>query len=362
VLIFNPNGDEVKSFRYQFLVDGIAWLPDSTGMFLQCRSQETNFRSQIKFQPYPSGALQNITNDLNEYRNISVTNDGRSLATTEEQKSLAVYLGNTPATWPGEIRLNSSPLTSGQAEGGWLQWSLDGKIFFDDEDFHSFQMNPNGASRERVPDRDTNAVYGLSCGSQATVFATLRDNMLNLFRQDRTSGEIKQLTFEHDAERPTCTRDGKTVYFDNNLDGPTVKRVLTNGGKPEVVAANSENPSLSPDEKRIAFFQFSSAHKVQIVIQDVGGSGNKTFLSSEQVVRGPQWAPDGRALILDKRTGAGSNLFYQPLDGSKPTQLTHFDSEPLWISAYSISPDGKQIAITRAHVNDSDLVMFSNFR
>jgi hypothetical protein len=32
------------------------------------------------------------------------------------------------------------------------------------------------------------------------------------------------------------------------------------------------------------------------------------------------------------------------------------------IAACSFSPDGKQIAITRGRVNDSDLVMFSNFR
>jgi Tol biopolymer transport system component len=56
------------------------------------------------------------------------------------------------------------------------------------------------------------------------------------------------------------------------------------------------------------------------------------------------------------------NLFYQPLDGGKPTQITHFDSEPLGIAAYAFSPDGKQIAITRSRTNDSDLVMFSNFR
>ena len=69
-----------------------------------------------------------------------------------------------------------------------------------------------------------------------------------------------------------------------------------------------------------------------------------------------------QALILDKLTGAGSNLFYQPLDGAKPTQITHIDSEPLAIGMFSISPDGKQIAIGRSKVNDSDLVMFSNFR
>ena len=76
------------------------------------------------------------------------------------------------------------------------------------------------------------------------------------------------------------------------------------------------------------------------------------------------WAPDSRALLVSKSTGAGANLFYQPLDGSKPTQLTRFDTEPLWVASYSFSfsPEGKQIAIGRARVNDSDLVMFSNFR
>jgi Tol biopolymer transport system component len=66
--------------------------------------------------------------------------------------------------------------------------------------------------------------------------------------------------------------------------------------------------------------------------------------------------------VVSKSTGAGSNLFYQPLDGSKPTQLTHFENEPLGVSSFSFSPDGKRIVIGRSRVNDSDLVMFSNFR
>ncbi len=273
VLIFSPQGALLKSFSFQFLVDGITWLPDSSGMFLQVRSRETNFRSQIKFQPYPSGTLQNITNDLNEYRNITVTADGKGLATIQELRSSAVYVGNAPTKWPGEIKQNATPVTSGQAEGGWLQWGVDGKLYFNDEDFHAYRMNPDGSSRARVPDRDTNATFDIGCGPQAIVFALLRDNMLNLFRQDLASGETKQLTFERDAESPACTRDGKTVYYDDYLDGPSLKRVSTSGGKPELVAANSSNGvSLSPDDKRVAFFQFSGTggeHKVMLVLQNV---------------------------------------------------------------------------------------------
>jgi len=365
VLVFTPSGELVKSFPLPLLVDGIAWLPDSTGMFLQCRAREMNFRSQIKFQPYPSGTLQNVTNDLNEYQDVTVTADGKALATVQKQQSSAVYLGTVPAKWPAEINVGSTPVTTGQAEGSWVEWSIDGKLLFDDQDFHSFKMNPDGSSRASVPDRDTNSAYPISCGPDALVFALLRDNNFNLFRYSMSTRETKQMTFERDAEWPACTRDGKTLYYFDNLEGPSLKRVSTAGGSPELVAANSGNGvSLSPDETRIAFFQFSGTggtHKVLIVTQNVNG-GNQIFLPSNEVVRGPQWAPDGRALLLDKKTGAGSNLFYQPLDGSKPTQLTHFDTEPLWISAYALSPDGKQIAITRARVNNSDVVMFSNFR
>src|SRR5262249_2626244 len=134
---------------------------------------------------------------------------------------------------------------------------------------------------------------------------------------------------------------------------------------PEVVAQRAANgASLSPDDKRIAFFQFSgdtSVHKVSIVIKNLDGSGS-IEVPSTAIVDSPGWAPDGKGLVVTKRTGSGSNLFYQPLDGGAATQLTHFDSEPLWVQAHSFSPDGKQVAITRSRVNDSDLVMFKNFR
>ena len=364
VLVLDSSGRAVKSFPLQLLVDGIAWLPDSSGIFLQTRSRESNFHRQIKFQPYPSGALQNVTNDLNEYQDVTVTADGKSLATVQEQSSYAVYVGAAPSKWPANITVSSTPVTTGQTEGGWLAWTQDGKLLFDDNDFHVFKANSDGTSRVRVPDRDTSAAELISCGPDALVYATLHNNNLNLFRMASASGEAKQLTSERDAESPVCTRDGKTLYYNDNLD-TLLKRVSTTGGTPEVVAKNVvRGASLSPDDKRLAFFQIlgqGTARKAQIVVQDVDG-GNKIEISSEGVLQRPDWAPDGRALILDKRTGAGANLFYQPLDGSKPTQLTHFTTEPLSVSAYAISFDGKQIAITRAKVNDSDLVMFSNFR
>jgi eukaryotic-like serine/threonine-protein kinase len=364
VLVFTPQGKLVKSFAFPFLVDGIAWLPDSSGMFLECRSPEMSFRRQIKFQPYPYGNLQNVTNDLDEYRNITVTENGKTLATIQEQTSSAIYIGTSPERWPHEIKMSPVPITPGKSEGGWVKWGVDGKIYFNDDDFRSFKMNPDGSSRARVPDRETSAAYGSACGTDGVVFANLRNNTLSLFRQDLATREVKQLTFERDAEWPVCNRDGKTVYYNDFFEGPALKRVsTTSGSAAEVYAHAASNAALSPDDKRIAFFQFSVAageHKNVIVVQDLDGA-NRIELPSTGVHRAI-WAPDSHALILSKTTGAGANLFYQPLDGGKATQVTHFDAEPLWAAQFSFSPDGKQIAIGRARVNDSDLVMFSNFR
>jgi eukaryotic-like serine/threonine-protein kinase len=364
VSVFSSEGKLVKSFAESMLIDGVAWLPDSTGMFLECRGPESNFRRQIKFLSYPSGELQNVTNDLSEYRNLTLTADGKALVTVQEQESMSVFLATMPAKLPAEIAPPSSSISTGQVSG-WLRWSSDGKLLVNDQNFHSFKMDPTGAGRVQIPDRDTNAAYAISCGPDAFVVGLLGNDMLNLFRYDRLMRDKKQLTNERDAEQPICTRDGKWIYYENNLEGPALKRILTDGDKPEVVAMNAFNgAALSPDDKRIAFLQFSGGngeHKTQIVIQDVDGR-NKSYLPEMAVVRAPIWAPDGRGLILDKATGAGSNLFYQPLDGSAATQITHFNTEPLFIPAYDISPDGKQIAITRANAHDADLVIFQKFR
>ena len=127
-----------------------------------------------------------------------------------------------------------------------------------------------------------------------------------------------------------------------------------------VSAASADGVSISPDGKRLAFYNFAE-HQTNIVVQDLEG-GNKITIPNDGFVRRPIWSPNGRALIVDKATGLGTNLFYLPLSGGSPTQITHLDSEPLQIAAYAFSPDGKDIAITRARVNDSDLVMFTNFR
>ncbi len=72
-----------------------------------------------------------------------------------------------------------------------------------------------------------------------------------------------------------------------------------------------------------------------------------------------RWAPDGRGLNIVLRREGAANLWYQPLEGGPPKQVTHFPSGELY--DYSWSKDGKELAISRGRVR-SDVVRISNFR
>jgi len=49
-----------------------------------------------------------------------------------------------------------------------------------------------------------------------------------------------------------------------------------------------------------------------------------------------------------------SNIWVQPLDGSAAHPITDFKSEQIW--SFSLSPDGKSLAVLRGHY-DSDVVL-----
>jgi len=51
-------------------------------------------------------------------------------------------------------------------------------------------------------------------------------------------------------------------------------------------------------------------------------------------------------------------LYVYPVDGSAPHKLTNFTSEH--IEAFSFSPDGKRLAISRGN-EITDVLLFNNF-
>jgi Tol biopolymer transport system component len=67
-----------------------------------------------------------------------------------------------------------------------------------------------------------------------------------------------------------------------------------------------------------------------------------------------QFTPDGKSLAYATRENGVDNLWVQPLDGSAGHPITNLKSEQIW--AFSLSPNGKSLAVLRGHY-DSDVVL-----
>src|SRR5271156_3695364 len=82
-----PSG-KVK-MRLQFknvLLSELAWLPDSRGLLATYQANATAFaRSQLAFVSEPAGQFRPITRDTNSYQTLTVSADGKTLATVQEQ-------------------------------------------------------------------------------------------------------------------------------------------------------------------------------------------------------------------------------------------------------------------------------------
>ena len=71
---------------YNMVNNEVLWYPNGTGVLVNFRSNETGYaRSQIGFHSTSSGEFRSITRDTNIYNTLTVSPDGKTLATVQER-------------------------------------------------------------------------------------------------------------------------------------------------------------------------------------------------------------------------------------------------------------------------------------
>jgi serine/threonine protein kinase/Tol biopolymer transport system component len=373
ILVLTPDGKQIKTFPLPTLINDVAWLPDSSGVFFD-GIQTSVVRSQIWLQPYPEGTPFKISNDLSDYYSLSITADGKSFVTTQERKQAAIFVGDSPGVLNDKIDWKLSPISTEQATGYGLSWTGAGKLLQEDPSYHIYVTGADGSNRVRVLEDNRIALAPRSCGSGDLVIVSrvLENNAPNLWRLNMATGEAKQLTFGKDEEVGSCTPDGKWMIY----SGPAatdnlyhIYKVSTDGGDPvELAKGRVSSPAVSPDGTLVAYGRTEgqgASAKSKFVLQKVEGGAPVREIEVPSTYNWLYlgWTPDGHALTyVHNTTGNTQNVYMQPLAGGEPVQLTHFDSEPASVVAYAWSRDGKKFAVTRARYNDTDVVMFSGFR
>jgi len=341
-----------------------AWLPGGTGILALIRDQQSNFtRNQVLYISYPGGRSRQVTRDINDYADLSVSADGRNVATVLNEAHWNIFEESSQTPTGAPVQLTTgAPVSS-------FTWTPKGQLIFTQE-LALFSVDPSTGSKNAINLTGGGlATQPSACANGKYILFALAGHegstSQNIWRLEPDSGELKQLSNGKLEQFPACSPDGQWVYFGDTSSGGKFSRVSIEGGGGQKL---SEVPlvgdfGISPDGKKAAFATVDhlGSHEEKLVLIDTSSGSTLTELGFERPRYGPmRFAPDGSAVVYPIRQGDVANLWRQPLDGKPGKQITNFNSE--WIGeSFAWSLDKSKLAIIRGHV-DSDVVLIKDSR
>ncbi|MGA8142502.1 MAG: protein kinase [Candidatus Acidiferrales bacterium] len=370
------------------VVTSLAWLPDMRGLLISQLGRESGYsRNQIAFVALPSGETSAITKDTNNYSGVSRSADGKTIATAQQKASRTFYL--LPAD--GGANASPRPIFEQERDIGNFAWAGNDQLVVSEAD-KLVRFSLDGKSRAVLasdPNAFLNAPEGCTtpaaagAGSNAPesrriVFAWAghgeNSTGRSIYRVDLDGSNLTQLTTGHGDQDPSCSPDGKWVYFINN-NPDRIRRVSIDGGPVEDVPGTTIPNTIyggfaahiSPDGSKLAFVltEASTAmvspgtpsdEKIALVNLDPAAKGSHQFLSPNLHITGSvHFTPDGKSVAYAVRENGVDNVWVQPIAGGPGHYITKFPSEQSR-GGFAWSPDGKTLAILRGRL-DSDVVL-----
>jgi serine/threonine protein kinase len=332
------------------------WMPDGKGLIIPSLDLSSgSTQSQLGYMSYPGGEYRVLTHDTNNYRNPSMAADGKTLVASQTKETFE--LGIAPAGSPSQLK--TVPLNSHEDLWRW-GWGANGMLILPQAGQIKF-VSQNGEETMLLNDPTHISDNVSACGDgRHIVFRRVNRKgsaAVNLWRTDGNGSNVTQLTDGQNDRDPLCTRDGKWVYYTDQADGQTVKRVSIDGGVPKTIVNDAVGQfDLSPDGKWVASIEVAEEdHKMKIRLDPTEG-GKPTYADADsRMISPPLFSPDNKSIVYVVREKGVDNLWTQGLDGRNRKQLTTFDKDLIFRYAYS--QDGKEIAIERGNI-ESDAFLF----
>ena len=326
--------------------------------------------AQIWYLPYPKGAAQKITNDLNDYRDLSLTDDSTALITVQSEAHVNVWLSpNADSVNAGRARQITDGVGQNNGVGG-LTWLPDGRVVYVSRAYGSqdvWLMDQDGKNQRQLTTAETriDRYPAVTPDGRYIVFVSTRTGNSNIYRYDLSTGDQKQLTNGVSEEFPAVSADGIwVIYAATGSIKHTLWKVPIEGGETvQLTDKLSTWPAVSRDGEKIScWYRAEPGARWQIaVIPLSGGNPEKVFdvpLTADTSIP-TRWAPDGRGISFVANRDGVSNVWYQPLDGGAPKQVTNFTSDQIFW--FDWSRDGKQLASSRGR-SINDVVLITEYK
>ncbi len=333
-----------------------AWLPDGKSLLAIARSADQD-QPQIWSVSYPEGKVATVTSDLNDHRIISLTRDGRTLASVAGQISSSVW--TLPLRGPGKLTRVSRSTTDGL---NGLAFTPEGKVAYtsyvggfwsvwiaaaDGSERNSFLTLRRGESILSPNFTDDGSMYHLIRTRSGTeIRATTKDG-----------SSTRAITGDVNFDSVAASSDGKTVVFTALVGGSDRVFSMPAAGGPRKQLSDfpANQPVLHPSGKRLAFYFINAEGRFRLGVASVDGGPLLADLPTEVPSANSRLAFTDDGLYLNTMPGDRANVWLQPLDGRPARRITSFEDQILF--DFAVSRDGKTLAVSRGpRLRDAQLI------
>ncbi len=359
----------IKSIGSQHWVDvgRVGWLTDGSGLVV-ANYEKGAKNAQYYVVSYPEGVARRITNDVNDYHDLSLTADSRTLATVQEDRIINLWIApNADAKSLRQITFGS-----GKYEGAsGVRWTPDGRIIHgawaggNSGDIWISNADGSGAKRlTNTPSSCASWEPVMSPDGRYVVFVSDRAGKSHLWRIDSDGGNLKQLTSGDKYERdPSISPDGRWLFY-ASYDGEHLElwRMPIDGGESTRLTEGflADLPTVSPDGKTIAaYYRESGGSLLKLILLSIDGGKPIKIFDTTQNPTNFRWAPDGHSLFYGDTKKGVTNIWALPIDGGPPRQITDFNSQQIY--AFDLDRSGKPTLFSRGETR-KDVVLITGFR
>ncbi len=347
-------------------ISQVAWVNDGKGLIYRNYSADMGQRYQMRYASYPSGEVQNVTNDLSSYEDFSLTADGKTMVAVQREYSMGIWL-TTKDNFTTTVSIDSKTGADDGERG--VSWTKDGKIVYVSSEGGAqniWRMDADGANPKPLTnDYEVGKILPtLSIGSGLITFFKVVTPGNSFFQMDSDGQNLRRVVKENDAAFAAASANEDWVVYTSSKDGKLRiwKVPLKGGDAVQLTNVESIAPAISRNGKLVAYFIREKGQPLKLgIISIEGGNPLKTFELPATTITAPgiAWNKNGDGILFVNTPGTTSNIWKQLLDGTKPKLITNF--KEFQIAAFALNPEGNRLAIARGSRN-RDVVLIKDLR